>query len=154
MKLLRIKASHYRNCIDDISIDFVPAARKTEEDKTYELNKIDESLYTLSTTAVIGKNAFGKTSVLRLINLVYQILGVFQVEDELISISGTKLEIIFYDSEKLYRHEVELKKLSNIGKSLSFELFGKDDGVKRQRIILYVIKWYNKRNHVIHTNDL
>lgn len=35
MKLLRLSAKNYKNCENDLSIDFVPIARKTEEDKTY-----------------------------------------------------------------------------------------------------------------------
>ncbi len=120
MKLLRIKAYNYRNCADGIYLDFVPVARKTEEDKTYEFNEVGESLYTFSTTAIIGKNASGKTSVLKLIDNAYRILGSFQLEDELISISGTRLELTFFHDVKLYRYEVELQKQDNLGNSLSF----------------------------------
>ncbi len=120
MKLLRIEASHYRNCADNICIDFVPISRKTEEDKSYELNEIDDSLYTFRTTAVIGKNASGKTSVLKLINNVYSILSTFQLEDEILSINGTQLSIYFHHEEKIYNYQVELKREVNLGKNLSF----------------------------------
>lgn len=120
MKLLRIKAFNYRNCARDIQIDFVPAARKSDEDKTYELNEIDEGLYTFTTSAIVGKNASGKTSVLDLINNVCRIFEAFKLEDELLSIDGTKLDVFFYHAGKIYNYTVELKRNSNLGKSLSF----------------------------------
>lgn len=120
MKLLRLSAKNYKNCEDDLSIDFVPIARKTEEDKTYELNLIDEDLYTFTTTAIVGKNASGKTSILKLIQNIYTILGEFRLEDELVSIDGTKLEMFFYHDKQLFNYQVELRKQSNVGNSLSF----------------------------------
>ena len=53
MQILRIKANHYKNCSSGLHIDFVPTARKTEEDKTYELNQINDSLFVFSTTAIV-----------------------------------------------------------------------------------------------------
>lgn len=120
MKLLRIKAYNYRNCEDGIYLDFVPVARKTEEDKTYEFNEVEQSLFTFATTAIIGKNASGKTSVLKLIDNVYRMLGSFKLDDELITISGTMLEITFFHEKKLYRYEVKLQKKDNLGNNLSF----------------------------------
>ena len=35
MQILRIKANHYKNCSNGLHIDFVPTARKTEEDKNW-----------------------------------------------------------------------------------------------------------------------
>ena len=99
MKLLKIKAYHYKNCIDGIELSFLPLFRKSEEDKTYELNEIDQELYDFSTTAIVGKNASGKTSVLNLLNNVYSIIGTFQLKDEIVSIDGTKLEIYFYENK-------------------------------------------------------
>lgn len=120
MQILRIKANHYKNCSNGLHIDFVPTARKTEEDKTYELNQINDSLFVFSTTAIVGKNASGKTSLLKLIENVYRILGSFQLEDELMSISGTQLEITFYHENRLFRYETELVRQNNLGKNLSF----------------------------------
>lgn len=114
MQILRIKANHYKNCSNGLHIDFVPTARKTEEDKTYELNQINDSLFVFSTTAIVGKNASGKTSLLKLIENVYQILGSFQLEDELMSISGTQLEITFYHEGRLFRYEIRTGQAESI----------------------------------------
>ena len=47
MKLLRVRASNYKNCCDDLTIDFVAKSKKTSEDKEYELQEIAEDLYVL-----------------------------------------------------------------------------------------------------------
>ncbi|MCD7892490.1 MAG: ATP-binding protein [Erysipelotrichaceae bacterium] len=120
MKLLGLKAYHYKNCVDGITLTFLPLFRKSEEDKTYELNKIDEELYIFSTTSIVGKNASGKTSILNLLKDVYSILGSFQLKDEVISIDGTKLEITFYENKKVYIYETELNRQLNLGNNLSF----------------------------------
>ena len=120
MKLLRIKANRYKNLSDDLTIEFIPIARKSDEDKTYELNEISESLYTFSTTAIIGKNASGKTSVLKLINNVFTVLESFQLPDDIISLDGAKLDITFYHRNIIYRYVVDLQKQSDISNNLSF----------------------------------
>ena len=40
MKLLRVKANHFKNCCDGYTIDLVAKSRKTAEDKEYELQEI------------------------------------------------------------------------------------------------------------------
>ena len=57
MKLLRVKASNFKNCQDDTVIDLVAKSKKTTEDKEYELQEIAEGLYVYSIGAFIGKNA-------------------------------------------------------------------------------------------------
>ena len=142
MRLLGIKANHYKNCDDEIFINFIPNAKKTEEDKTYELYEVDNGLYTFSTNAIIGKNASGKTSVLKLIDDVYTILESFQLEDEIISISGTQLEITFYHDKKIYRYITELERNLELGKSLSF---------KNEKI--YVGDYYKSKVKSIFSDD-
>ena len=68
MKLLRVKASHFKNCQDDTVIDLVAKSKKTTEDKEYELQEIAEGLYVYSIGAFVGKNASGKTTALELLN--------------------------------------------------------------------------------------
>lgn len=55
MKLLRVKASHFKNCQDDTVIDLVAKSKKTTEDKEYELQEITEGLYVYSIGAFVGK---------------------------------------------------------------------------------------------------
>lgn len=77
MKLLRVKASHFKNCQDDTVIDLVAKSKKTTEDKEYELQEITEGLYVYSIGAFVGKNASGKTTALELLDCCYDILGKF-----------------------------------------------------------------------------
>ena len=55
MKLLRVRASNYKNCCDDLTIDFVAKSKKTSEDKEYELQEIAEDLYVFNTAAFCRK---------------------------------------------------------------------------------------------------
>ena len=66
--LLRVKASHFKNCQDDTVIDLVAKSKKTTEDKEYELQEIAEGLYVYSIGAFVGKNASGKTTALELLD--------------------------------------------------------------------------------------
>ncbi len=51
MKLLRVKANHFKNCSDEFEIDFVARSKKTSEDKEYELQEIADELYVHNTIA-------------------------------------------------------------------------------------------------------
>ena len=55
MKLLRVKASQFKNCQDDTVIDLVAKSKKTTEDKEYELQEITEGLYVYSIGAFCRK---------------------------------------------------------------------------------------------------
>lgn len=55
MKLLKVVANNLKLCEKDFTISFIPIANKTEEDKEFELQKIDEELYTFNTLGIIGK---------------------------------------------------------------------------------------------------
>ena len=52
MKLLHVKASHFKNCKDDFTIDFIAQSKKTTEDKEYELQEIADSLFVYNTAAL------------------------------------------------------------------------------------------------------
>lgn len=84
MKLLRVKVSHFKNCADDFIIDLIPKARKSTEDKEYELQEVAPELYAFNTTAFVGKNASGKTTAIELLDCAYSILGDFRLEDKLL----------------------------------------------------------------------
>ncbi len=108
MKLLRVKANHFKNCCDDYTIDLVAKSRKTAEDKEYELQEIAPGLFTFSTMAFIGKNASGKTSALELLDCCFSILGQFRLEGREYSYDGIELEIVFYHDGSIYLYEVTL----------------------------------------------
>lgn len=115
MKLLRVKASHFKNCADDFTIDFVAKSRKTAEDKEYELQEIAPDLHVYNTIAFIGKNASGKTSAIELLDMAYSILGGFRIEGKHYSYDGIELEIIFYHAGMIFLYETKLEndKLGN-----------------------------------------
>lgn len=121
MRLLKVKAKNFRKCKDEIVIDFVPMYKKSEVDKTYELNEIDEKLYSFVSTAIIGKNASGKTSVIDLINISYKLIENFRLTDEIISISKTNLELFFYYNKTIYYYSTNLISNSNISNDLHFD---------------------------------
>ena len=104
MKLLRVKASHFKNCCDGFTIDLTSKSRKTAEDKEYELQEIAPDLHVFNTAAFIGKNASGKTTAIELLDCVYSILGEFRLEGKHYSYDGVELEITFFHDGYLYRY--------------------------------------------------
>ncbi len=80
MKILRVEAKGFKNCADDFAIDFIAKSKKTSEDKEYELLEVDEDLYVYSTVGIVGKNAFGKSSTLVLLDWCYDILSTFRLD--------------------------------------------------------------------------
>ena len=120
MKLLRVRASNYKNCCDDFTIDLVAKSRKTSEDKEYELQEIADELYVFNTVAFVGKNASGKTSAIELTECCYSILSEFRLEDKHYDYDNVKLEIIFYHEEYIYKYLTVLKPDSNLGSKANF----------------------------------
>ena len=114
MKFLKIVANNFKLCEKNFTVNFVPIANKTKEDKVFELNLVDEELYTFSTMGIIGKNASGKTSTVELIALVYDIFSNFRV-NTLANIfdyfnNDVLLDITFYHEGFLYRYLTNLYK--------------------------------------------
>lgn len=120
MKLLRIRANHFKNCVDNYMIDFVAKSKKTAEDKEYELQEIAPDLYVYNTMAFIGKNASGKTSAMELLDCCYSILGEFRLEGKHYSYDGVELEIIFYHDKNIYLYKVNLASDNTLGNKASF----------------------------------
>ncbi|MCI9143202.1 MAG: ATP-binding protein [Lachnospiraceae bacterium] len=108
MKLLRVKAKHFKNCANDFIIDLAAKSRKTAEDKEYELQEIAPDLHVYNIMAFIGKNASGKTSAIELLDACYSILGEFRLEEKHFAYEGIELEIIFYNEGNIYKYEVQL----------------------------------------------
>ena len=120
MKLLRVRASNYKNCCDDFTIDFVAKSKKTSEDKEYELQEIAEDLYVFNTVSFVGKNASGKTSAIELMECCYSILSEFRLEEKHYNYDDVKLEIIFYYEDYIYKYNTILKSDSNLGNKANF----------------------------------
>ena len=120
MKLLRVRASNYKNCADDFTIDLVAKSKKTSEDKEYELQEIAEELYVFNTAAFVGKNASGKTSAIELMECAYSILSEFRLEDKHYNYDNVKLEIIFFHENSIYKYNTVLKEDTNLGSIADF----------------------------------
>lgn len=118
MKILRVIATGFKNCEDKFEINFMPIARKTSEDKEYELQEIADGLFVFSTIGVVGKNASGKTSVLDLLSVCYDILGTFRVNLRNYSLDGVELTIYFYHEGVIYKYSTRLKEDSMSDKVL------------------------------------
>lgn len=108
MKLLRVKSSGFKNCIDNFCIDMVAKSKKTSEDIEYELNEIDEGLFVYNTVGIVGKNASGKSSALQLLDWCYDILSTFSLSGKGNSYHGVSLEIILYEDGYLYKYNTDL----------------------------------------------
>lgn len=120
MKLLRVKASHFKNCCDDFIIDLTSKSRKTAEDKEYELQEIAPDLHVFNTTVFVGKNASGKTTAIELLDLAYSILGDFRLEDKHYEYNDIELEITFFHDGYLYRYETVLSSGQTMGSQACF----------------------------------
>lgn len=112
MKILKIVANNFKLCEDNFTISFVPSANKTNDDKEFELNEIDDNLFTFTTLGIIGKNASGKTSAVDLLALVYDIFSSFRVKSmtKLFYMWNKKvnLDITFYNEGFIYRYITDL----------------------------------------------
>lgn len=108
MKILGIRATGFKNCVDNFCIDFIAKSKKTSEDKEYELLEVAEGLYVYSTVGIVGKNASGKTSALELLDWCYDILSTFRLTGKESNYHGISLEILFYEEGYIYKYIVEL----------------------------------------------
>ncbi len=126
MKLLRVTARNFKNCKDNYTIDFTTRAKKTSEDKLYELQEIAPNLFTYNTMAFVGKNASGKTTAIDLIVCCHYILSNFHFESTRYSVDNTELDIYFYHEGNIYRYTTVLKENKTILKN------GKPDAKKAE----------------------
>lgn len=108
MHILKVIANGFKGCADNFTISFVPEANKTEDDKEFELIEIADDLFVFSTVGIVGKNASGKTSVVDLLGLVYDIFSSFRVSSMkrrfLYWNKNVNLDITFYHDDYLYRY--------------------------------------------------
>ena len=117
MKLLKVIANNFKLCEKNFTINFIPTANKTREDKEFELQEIDENLFTFNTIGIVGKNASGKTTTVELLNLVYKMFSEFQVDMEMIKAyqEPINLKVYFYHEKNLYYYVTDLIKEENAG---------------------------------------
>ena len=128
MKLLKVKASHFKNCCDGFTIDLTSKSKKTAEDKEYELQEIAPDLHVFNTAAFIGKNASGKSTAVELLDCAYSILGDFRLEDKHYNYDGVDLEITFYHDGFIYLYKTELAS----GKTMSDQACFRNEHIYRK----------------------
>lgn len=125
MKLLRVIANNFKLCEKDFTISFIPIGNKTIADKEFELQEIDEDLYVFNTLGIIGKNASGKTTVVELLSIVYDILSNYRINSSkniFKFIDKTlNLDITFYHEGVIYRYITDLYKDENYSTSIFFK---------------------------------
>ena len=109
MKLLYVKASHFKNAKNDFEISLVAKSKKTAEDREYELLEIAEDLFVYNTLAFVGKNASGKTTAVELLDCCYSILGEFRLEGKHYKYDNVELDMIFFHEGYLYRYMTVLQ---------------------------------------------
>lgn len=143
MKLLRVSATNFKLCEDNFTISFIPEANKSAEDKEFELHEINDNLFTYTTVAVVGKNASGKSTVVDLLAMVYEILTGFRVKnmnDVFINNKPIHLDIVFYHEGFLYRYVTDLE-INNFADRTV--LFKNEILYKKEHLKSYVKNIYN-----------
>lgn len=118
MYLLKVKAKNFKNLSEESEIDFVAKARKTSEDKEYELQEIAPGLFVYTTMAFVGKNASGKTTALDLLNVAYDILSAYRLQTYY-NLDGTRIIMYFYNDGFIYYYSTNLRQ-NQIDKTVSF----------------------------------
>lgn len=117
MKILKITANNFKICKNEFTISYIPTGNKNIEDKEFELQEIDENLFTFSTIGIIGKNASGKTTTVELLSIVYDIFSNFRINNSknIFKFIDNKinLDITFYHEGYIYRYITNLNKNIN-----------------------------------------
>lgn len=133
MKLLRVVANRFKLCEDNFTINFIPTANKTVDDKEFELHEIDDGLFVFTTLGIIGKNASGKTMTMQLLSVVYDILSNYKIASNVFRYDDcvdVNLDILFYHNGFLYRYVTDLSEA---------------DGTLSNRIIFNNQKLYRRK---------
>ena len=124
MRLLKIFIQNMPRFKGDIDIDFITKQRVAEDDKEklfHVFSNSKTSIYTNQAISFIGLNASGKTTILKAISFVINLLNNealnnIKSKEILNDLSeGEKVKIIsfFYNDNSIYNHETIIAKKIN-----------------------------------------
>jgi len=116
VKIIEISVSGYKLLEDDFTINFLTKARVNEIDKANEVILLDQGLFLPTTTVITGKNSSGKTSLLKLINNVSELLSSGRIKYNSLDFRNEfiSLKLYFYMDGEIYFYEGKFKKNSNL----------------------------------------
>lgn len=116
VKILKVKVSGFMLLKDNFEINFLNKARVNELDKEDEIIELEENLYISTTTVFTGKNASGKTTVLKLLYFIGDFLyrGRIEYNPSYFRKEFIELEIYFYNKGKIYKYQGTLCHPENV----------------------------------------
>jgi energy-coupling factor transporter ATP-binding protein EcfA2 len=110
MKILRIVATGFAELGDHYTLDFLPKAKVNEDDYENEVYALSKEIDYPHCVAFIGKNGSGKSTALRLIKCVYEILdtGHLAYQKELFKKGVISLDVVYVVGDKVRRYVCSL----------------------------------------------
>lgn len=125
MKLLKINIQDMPRFKGDIDIDFIARQRVDEDDKEW-LYCVFSNIYINPVLSFIGINASGKTTILKTISFVINLLNnqsinnikVKEILNDLLEGENVKITSFFYEQKKVYKLQTVItKKINSIDES-------------------------------------
>lgn len=111
MKILKLKTSSgFKMLEKEFSINFLTKTRIDRDSENNDLLEIENNCYYPIETVFIGKNSSGKTTVLELITIAFELLNDGRIRKAHFDYGESfEVEIIFYVAGNIYRYNGEFK---------------------------------------------
>ena len=112
MKILKVKTTTgFKMLEKDLEINFLTKTRVDKNSVNDELVELETDFYYPLETVFIGKNSSGKTTILELISIVFEIVSEGRVRNyHFDNDDPFSIDIIFYESGVIYRYLASYKK--------------------------------------------
>ena len=106
MKLLKLKTtSGFRMLEKDFEINFLTKTRVDKDVDNNDLITLEDDLYYPIETVFIGKNSSGKTTVLDLIMIVFELLNSGRIQKQHFEYNDSfAIDVLFYVNSYIYRY--------------------------------------------------
>ena len=106
MKLLKIKTtSGFKMLEKDFEINFLTKTRVDKEADNSDLLLLSDDIYYPIETVFIGKNSSGKTTVLNLITIVFELLNSGRIPKDYFEYNDSfAVDILFYANSNIFRY--------------------------------------------------